>query len=792
MDWRPERLWGRWRRELFAETSARLASRTRSADRAALLRTMAWLGGGRLATMGHDLSWLDDSTAARFGLAFTQEYLRWLGPTACDPDALLPTGVDAAAVLDEREARPTLSAPPDGILGKYAEDYAGYRIPTQKAALRALATMPPGATLMVTMPTGSGKSLLFQVGSQYWNDVDGPSGVIVVVPTVSLARDHQRTLFERQVSAEAVVGGVDPKRAYERFAAGDLRVLVVNPETLFRSGRELVHQLAAGRLRARLSALFIDEAHIVESWGRWFRPDFQQLEGLVRDIRVTSPELRVVLLSATLTDAARAHLSSRYGHDSELLTVEAGVPRYELDLITKQYPSEGQRSRAFHLAVDLLPRPAIVYVTQPSVAERLADELADRGYRRPHTYTGDTGNKARDLIGAAWAKGSVDLVVATAAFGLGIDKADVRTVIHARAPADAARLYQEVGRAGRDGRRATGLCLWTDADLAGAEGQARRDWLGRPKSLERWQALVRGAAYRGGGVPTELQGDGTRRMVVDVSDAPPRLIDERGKTHRTWNRSLLNLLQRSRQIAVVDAAEAEKWVVVVQDDRLLVDDEMAAAINDMGVVRDREQAEAVHDRRALRSALLQAHEECLLVALFRLIDAAAPGQLFGCGRCVACRAKRLSPPAPEAVPFGGLQAVWPAPIVPGGAPIGLSVFAVEGDLRNDLDRLAQHAVRRGFAQFVVADDDALRWSAALAKQPGPGLVVTVPELQRGYGLMQCGTLVVVHDGDSYATWQRVEEKLRTPVRIGVVVVDGSSEHHELLRMAQSTPRLEAM
>jgi ATP-dependent DNA helicase RecQ len=174
---------------------------------------------------------------------------------------------------------------------------------------------------------------------------------------------------------------------------------------------------------------------------------------------------------------------------TDWIEIDAQVPRYEFDLVSKQFDSPQARLRALLEAIEYAPRPTLVYTTLVEEAESLYEILrAEKGYRRIGLVTGESSLPgSRQEVVEQWTQDALDLVIATSAFGMGIDKADVRTVIHACVPESAARYYQEIGRGGRDGRQVIALCLWwkhggrdfryRDDDLGFAYRLDDRQWL---------------------------------------------------------------------------------------------------------------------------------------------------------------------------------------------------------------------------------------------------------------------------------------------------------------------------
>jgi ATP-dependent DNA helicase RecQ len=265
------------------------------ADRLALMRSLVRLQDGRVVLAEENLQLCAQELAAlsRFGLALTGQdtALR----LADDVDAGLPRDYRQAERLDAAQRTVFESATADAALLRYSAHRA-YRSAAQKSAVRALLTMPDGAGLMVSMPTGSGKSLLFQLTTLFWRCRVPGACSVVITPTVALAHDHERTLS--QISglegSRALTGDVVGEARVDLLSAfrrGEVPILLVSPELAFGHARAALLEAATppgekyAGLGAHLRGLFLDEAHIVESWGRSFRPDFQRLPALLGELR---------------------------------------------------------------------------------------------------------------------------------------------------------------------------------------------------------------------------------------------------------------------------------------------------------------------------------------------------------------------------------------------------------------------------------------------------------------------------------------------------------------------------
>ena len=682
-----------------------------AADRSALLRSLVRLLGGRLDLSVHSIALTPNELAElnRFGLATTNEdtVLRIVDEE--DPPSL--RGLSAALVLDGRPRQFFEPASPDAVLFRLT-NYSNYRTATQKAAVRALLTQPPGSGLMVSMPTGSGKSMLFQIAANFEREHTPGACAIVITPTVALALDHERTLSSlRGLEGSRALTGDTPRAELEAimsgFRRGSVPVLFLSPEkaqssSVFKYLVEAAEPLAVEYgLNARLSHLFIDEAHIVESWGRSFRPDFQRLPALLTQLRKVNPAIRAVLLSATLSNSSREILRNGWKLNGDWLEVDAHTPRYEHDVVIGHYVGEAERLSALDYVVDRAPRPVIVYTTEIEAANALHRRLiAERGYQRLALFTGDTPARDRKRIVEEWARDSFDIVVATSAFGMGIDKPDVRSILHACLPEGPSRWYQEVGRASRDGGQGLAACLFVDGsdhgDVKQAYGLATSGWLTREVAEQRWHAMVNAAANR------RWSGEHLL-MSINLDSFREGLRPKAGDWNRGWNMTLLTLMQRAGVLRVLSiSADGDQpefvWDVQIVDHRLLngIDGEVWDRID---ALRASERADMRADLDVLVSTFRHPEKTCVTRTVFELIEpkSYAPA----CGRCPACRAAKIEPRA--SLSSAGLEKIWH--VASNGRcrlPAEVLLLApADPDLEGGFSRLVNTLVGAGIDQIVV-------------------------------------------------------------------------------------------
>lgn len=408
----------------------------------------------------------------------------------------------------------------------------------QREAVRSLFHMPPELTLIVALPTGNGKSLLAQLPALMH---DEGHLTLAIVPTVALAIDQGRriaALFkrkhpDREHDQYAYHSGLTTEERSAVFTAvnnGSQRVLFTSPEAATGTLRTLMEQCAKA---GGLTHVVIDEAHLVATWGSGFRPSFQLLPALIARLRSMAPRaIRVVLASATLTPHTVTLLRRQFG-PPEKTRVISGVylrpePRYAAALCAS---TEEKHARVID-ALKVAPRPFILYVTRPDEARTWLNLLRQEGFARVAEFTGQTRAVDRRALLGQWERNEIDGMIATSAFGLGVDKGDVRTVIHATFPESLDRFYQEVGRSGRDGIAAASLLLYTTDDAKQALRLASARHIGNELGFQRWTAMIDHA------MPVSTR-DGD--SWIDLNRLRPDLVS-RGKSNLAWNLRTLNLM----------------------------------------------------------------------------------------------------------------------------------------------------------------------------------------------------------------------------------------------------------
>ncbi|MFD9403694.1 RecQ family ATP-dependent DNA helicase [Streptomyces sp. NPDC060011] len=321
--------------------------------------------------------------------------------------------------------------------------------PSQIAAMTAVME---GRDTIVVMPTGAGKSAVYQVPGVL---LEGPT--VVVSPLIALQRDQVAALARIEGSDASAVNSAqrarDNEAVWERVREGSLDFLFVSPEQLAKD--EVVEQIAA----ASPALMVVDEAHCVSSWGYDFRPDYLSLSH-VRE-RIGRPPL--LALTASAAAPVRADIVERLGM-RDAHEVVAGFDRRNITLeVVRHRENAGKRRWVVERAA-AEAKPGIVYAGTRREAEQYAEELSALGFDSSPYHAGLSAAE-RSRTHDRFQEGELDVVVATSAFGMGIDKPNIRFVLHASVPGSLDSYYQEIGRAGRDGKPSTAILAYRPEDL---------------------------------------------------------------------------------------------------------------------------------------------------------------------------------------------------------------------------------------------------------------------------------------------------------------------------------------
>lgn len=335
---------------------------------------------------------------------------------------------------------------PSEVLKEYW-GYDGFRPMQEEIITAALG----GKDVLAIMPTGGGKSICFQVPGLIKDGI-----TLVVTPLIALMKDQVQNLNDRGVRALAIHAGMSRHEvdlALNNAAYGDYKFLYLSPERLgtqlFRSYIDVLG----------VSFIVVDEAHCISQWGYDFRPDYLRI-GELRE-RIDAP---VIAVTATATPSVAQDIMERLGFKEKLL-LKSGFERPNLSYIVRQV--EDKYSQILNVC-NGVPGTGIVYARNRRKCEELSAFLRAQGVSASFYHAG-LGGQARAERQAAWKSGAVRVMVCTNAFGMGIDKPDVRFVVHYDLPESPEAYFQEAGRAGRDGKRSFAVQLWNSVDVRRAK-----------------------------------------------------------------------------------------------------------------------------------------------------------------------------------------------------------------------------------------------------------------------------------------------------------------------------------
>lgn len=307
---------------------------------------------------------------------------------------------------------------------------------------------------LVLMPTGGGKSLCYQIPALMFE-----GGTIVISPLIALMQDQVDALRKKKIPAayiNSTVSKANREKRLEGFIAGRFKMLYVTPER-FRIP-DFVNRIK----EAEVSLLAIDEAHCISEWGHDFRPDYSRIS----EFREMIGKPLTVALTATATLDVRNDIISKAGLKADEIKVfHQGIKRANLRLEALDVYTDEEKLDAIIDTVKKYPGSGIVYFSLIKTLDAFSEMLRKKRIKH-YIYHGKLDNNERKFMQNAFMKSSDMLVLATNAFGMGIDKPDIRYVIHAEMPGSIESYYQEIGRSGRDGKESLCLLLYKELDLA--------------------------------------------------------------------------------------------------------------------------------------------------------------------------------------------------------------------------------------------------------------------------------------------------------------------------------------
>ncbi|MFI3212848.1 MAG: DEAD/DEAH box helicase [Eubacteriales bacterium] len=424
--------------------------------------------------------------------------------------------------------------------------YKEFKSLEQKLAVFGALNTPEGFTTLVSLPTGGGKSLITQTMAYQQEGL-----TIVIVPTVSLAIDQVRNAknnikHDAEKEIFCYYSGIEVERINalrNAIKEENARLLFISPEALIRN-TEFENIIGKANKKKYLKNLVIDEAHIVIEWGDFFRVDYQCLEPWRNELLAMNSQLRTVLLSATYTKTAVTKLKQMFAMTEKWIEVRCDALRHEPRYILIKAKGYSDKRRKMIELVKKLPHPMVVYINSPKEAEAIKDILISEGLNHLETFTGNTKSAERERIIKEWTDNEVDLIIATSAFGVGVDKGDVRTVLHLYIPDTPNQYYQELGRGGRDGLVSLSVMCINPVDDIDSAYKRMNKVLSADKIWGRWLSMYKSdtSLWFKGMVTLDTAVKPTYNLINEDDDASEIDIQ--------WNVYVILLLRRHNLISI--------------------------------------------------------------------------------------------------------------------------------------------------------------------------------------------------------------------------------------------------
>lgn len=505
--------------------------------------------------------------------------------------------------------------------------YKKFKTLEQKLAVFGALNTPEGYTTLVSLPTGGGKSLITQTLAY---QKDGLT--IVVVPTVSLAIDQVRNAknnikhdTEEEIFCYYSGIAVERKNALiNAIKKETARLLFISPEALIKN-TEFDGIITDANSKKYLKNLIIDEAHIVIEWGDFFRVDYQCLEAWRNELIISNAQLRTVLLSATFTRNAVANLKQMFASTGKWIEIRCDSLRCEPRFILVKADSYTDKKRKIVELVKKLPHPMVIYVNSPKEAERIREVLSNEGLKSVEKFTGSTKTAERERIIKDWTDDKIDMMIGTSAFGVGVDKGDVRTVLHLYIPDTPNQYYQELGRGGRDGLISLSvMCIEPVGDLDSAYKRMNKV-LSSDKIWGRWLSMYKS--------PTSLWYKGMVTLDTAVKPIYNAVDDEdASEIDIQWNVYVILLLRRHNLLTIKSmkydpVTECYKFRVDILEDVLRKDvDQLPQIIKE---IRDKEASGFEKQIKRIKNGIVYSGRICWSEMFFSTYDEVS----LYCGGC---------------------------------------------------------------------------------------------------------------------------------------------------------------
>lgn len=510
-------------------------------------------------------------------------------------------------------AVPESNSPYCLLTNRYIAELTGFKrfkSIEQKLCVYGALNTPVGYTTLISMSTGGGKSLVTQAVSYKENGLS-----IVVVPTVSLAIDQKRVARKNIKSSDDneifyyYSGCNKLGEISEAIRNKTAKLLFISPEALIKNEkfRELVNEANASRY---LKNIIIDEAHIVVAWGDFFRVDYQCLGPWRRELMRVNPDLRTFLLSATFKDDTVKTIKKILSTESKWIELRCDSLRKEPRFIMVMTDGYKDKRRKVLNLVNLMPKPMILYVNAPYEAEKWKDYLNNFGYFNIRTFTGETKSEERLELIDQWSDNQYEIMIATSAFGVGVDKPDVRSVIHLHVPESPDSYYQELGRGGRDGLQSLSIMCIEKDDVSKAFNHVSKV-LTTQKLWGRWWSMYR--------YPDNMWKGGEIAVFASTKPNYSRInyFEEGNDSDEKWNINVLLLLSRYDMISIssIELDSNNKYIFTIRilNEAITVDSESTYALFDS--IREKEASKSLSAFSLMKNSI-ERESQCCWSSMF--------------------------------------------------------------------------------------------------------------------------------------------------------------------------------
>lgn len=493
----------------------------------------------------------------------------------------------------------------------------------QKLCVYGALNTPAGYTTLISMPTGAGKSLVTQTVSYKKNGLS-----IVIVPTVSLAIDQKRVARKNiKISTDNEIfyyysGCKKFGEISKAIKNQTAKLLFISPEALIKNKQfqELVDEANASRY---LKNIIIDEAHIVAAWGDFFRVDYQCLGPWRKELMKTNSDIKTFLLSATFKDDTVRTLKKIFSVEGKWIELRCDSLRKEPHFILVMADGYKDKRKKVLSIVNLMPKPMILYVNAPYEAEKWKEYLQYFGYSNIRTFTGDTKPDERLELIDQWSDDQYEIMIATSAFGMGVDKPDVRSVVHLYVPESPDSYYQELGRGGRDGLQSLSIVCIEKDDVIKSHKHVSKV-LTTEKLWGRWWSMYKN--------PDNMWKGGEIAVFASTKPNYSRInyFEEGNDTDEKWNINVLLLLSRYDMISIssIELDDNNKYIFTIRilDEAITVESESTYALFD--TIREKEAAKSFSSFLLMRNAIERESTYCwssMFYDTYPLVSEYCPG-----------------------------------------------------------------------------------------------------------------------------------------------------------------------